>query len=88
MPISKFITYIIVYLISKFCTYDIVGHLRSPTISTVLYDIIELRYRSFEHDIVVFYDIWTYDIVGNHDIGGGNVSDVHGLSQGPGYSTS
>ncbi len=78
------VTYNIVYPISesKFCTYDIVGHLRPPTISKVLYDIVdktfdigELRYRSFdstfERDIVVSYDIGTYDIVGNYDIGGG-----------------
>jgi hypothetical protein len=58
------------YCIPKFCTCDIVGHLRPPTISKVLYEIVELRYRSFEHDIVVSYVIGTYDIVGNYDIGG------------------
>ncbi len=52
------------------------GHLRPPTISKVLYDIIELRYRSFEHNIVVSYYIGTYNIVGNYNIGAGKVPET------------
>jgi hypothetical protein len=88
------VTYNIVYPgpTSKFCTYDIVGHLRPPMISKVVlvYDIVELRYRSLEHDIVGNYDIGTYDIVGNYDIGTyeivGNY-DIGGGKVPDGYST-
>ncbi len=83
VPILKFITYDIgklqyrisdievlylQYRRSPEATYDhIEGFIRYRTTTSCR----KLRYHSFEHDIVVSYDIGIYEIVENHDIGGG-----------------
>ncbi len=82
MPISKFITYDIGNLQYRIPVIEVpyLRYRRSPDATydiEGLYDIVELLYRSFEHDIVVPYDIGTYDIVGHYDIAGGKVPDPY-----------
>ncbi len=82
MPISKFITYDIGSLQYRIPDFEVM-YLRYRRSSEATYDVEgfiryrrKLRYRSFEHDIAVSYDIGTYDIVGNYDIRGGKVADA------------